>query len=266
MAAARLSEPAPAGGFGGRVALALLALGVLAPALGDQPPRLDCSSLPDDQRPLCEALAACSEQSSAQARQACFDAAYQRLPADAVDAGPATETSAAVEETVPAPEADADAARTSATTAPSATDQAGEKRRGWFRWLRRKDRAEAPAPPQPSATKPSATKASAIQAERELPDRFEAIAQMVWPHGRDWQMILLDNGLLLEGRGGPRSRVRAGDAVRVRVAKTFGGVIYRLTSPSRRTFEMARLRCARPTGADADKCALARGVRADAGW
>lgn len=259
MVATRLPRPPPAVEFGGRLVVALLAIGAFAPSLGDEPPQLDCSRLPDDQRPLCEALAACSERPSAAARQACFDAAYRDLPVDRQARGSATPTTvvdkAAERQKAVASQEAAGAPRTSATATPASAANGDEKRRRWFRWLRRKPRADPPTPPQPSGAK-----------ERALPTRFEAVAQAVWPHGRDWQTILLDNGLLLEGRSGPRSRVRVGDVVQVSVANTIGGERYRLTSPSRRTFEMARLTCDRPTGADARKCAAARGERPDAGW
>ena len=281
------SPTTPAGGV-----LAVL-LAVCPPALGADRAVLDCAQLPADQRRLCEALAACSGRADAEARKACFDAAYRDVSAAAgalgdEEAKPAVaapvrqaatgvtardgqarteptatasarDAAAAVVPRVESPESPASKAsaggagtavaprvESPATPAVEAA-QTAERGRDWFRWFRRKPAAE------PSA-------------EHELPERLDAVAQGVWRRIRGGQVVLLDNGLLLEGRGGPASRIKAGDAVQVRVAKTLGGETYFLTAPSRRTFEMARLGCDRPAAEDVRKCAAARRKNPDAGW
>ncbi len=258
------SPTTPAGGV-----LAVL-LAVCPPALGADRAVLDCAQLPADQQRLCEALAACSGRADAEARKACFDTAYRDVSAAETASGdgeakptvaaPVRETAAAVTgrdgEARNEPAAAESARDTAAAVVPRVESpatpaveaaQTAERGRDWFRWFRRKPAAEPPA-------------------EQELPERLDAVAQGVWPRIRGGQVVLLDNGLLLEGRGGPASRIKAGDAVQVRVAKTLGGETYFLTAPSRRTFEMARLGCDRPAAEDVRKCAAARRKNPDAGW
>lgn len=246
-----LRPATPRAGFG----LPLAALfGALAVGAHGEDAGIRCADLPEDQRALCEALAQCSSRPSAADRKACFDAAYEELrrveapaatDAEAEDP-PTAVTNAPLAEKLVEPQPN---------TAPEAPPVADEPRaepererdRKWFRWLRR-SRADDPKPkPDP------------------MPKRLSAVVEAVWPLVRGRQVLLLDDGLLLEGRSGPESRVRAGDTVQVQVAKTLGGEQYRVTAPSRRNFEMARLRCDEEPQ-HARKCAAARRKNPKAGW
>ena len=218
-----------------------------------------CEHLPQDQRPLCEALADCSSRPDAAARKACFDAAYEELrraeavrgteaiaPDAKADEPPVTATNEPLEPLVEQ-RLDETPKAQSAVRTTQAEPPGGKRDRKWFRWLRR-SRTVDPKP-----------------APAALPKRFDANVQAVWPRVQGWQLLLLDNGLLLEGRRGPESRIRVGDAVKVQVAKTLGGEQYRVTAPSRRTFQMVRLRCDEKSE-HARKCAAARRQNPKAGW
>ncbi len=246
-----LRPATPRAGFG----LPLAALfGALAVCAHGEGAGIRCEDLPEDQRALCEALAQCSSRPSAADRKACFDAAYEELRRVEAPAATSAQAEAApvaataeplVEELVEQPP---DIAPEAPPAAREPRAQPERKRdRKWFGWLRR-SRAANPKP-EPEAT----------------PRRFNAVVEAVWQLVRGRQVLLLDDGLLLEGRSGPESRVRAGDTVQVQVAKTLSGEQYRVTAPSRRNFEMARLRCDEEPQ-HTRKCVAARGKNPKAGW
>ena len=193
---------------------------------------------------------ACGAMESRERREECFRVAAETLQVPDGDLAPPAEgIQARVEEDAPPP------AKTVTASIPAATEEeAGEptadeapKRRRWFRWRKRSEKAERaqevveePPPRAPTSAIVSQTVAKEVLT---IPRRFSATVTGHAPLVRDRQLLVLDDKLLFEADNRRSAAIAKGARVDVVKASSLRGRSFQIVGPSKRAVSALRIRC-----------------------
>ena len=220
---------------------------------------VDCASVPESERAVCELQARCDALEDAERRQECVAAAEtlrQTLGAEALEA----ETTGAAPAAAPEPDEAEPSAGGSARGLPS---QEKPGRGIWERvtgLLKREEPAptgRAPAPPAttadtvdaddsaPAITEVAITRTTVDRTVLDIPERFFGEVTAHRKLVRDRQLIAVDDRVLFEGDVWRESKIRLGNRVEVQKVSSLFGERYRIIGPSKRAVTANRIRCER---------------------